>query len=70
MLDEEIYNLCKTKDGCIKYLEENRKSYKGYYDWSYLPSKKIPLLLELLKDGIIEHRLNPSTKVEEWKVNN
>lgn len=68
LTDKEIFYLCKTKEGCIKYLTENRKEYKGFYEWSYLPSKEVPLLLELLEEGIIEHRINSATKVEEWKV--
>lgn len=66
MTDKEIYQLCSTEDGCIKYLRENRQNY--FYKWSYLDSNEAPALNSLLEKKIIEKRINKDTNVEEWRM--
>ena len=41
MNDKQIYKLCSSKEGCLKYLKENRDGF--FYKWSYLDSKKAPI---------------------------
>jgi hypothetical protein len=63
MKDEEIYALCKTKEGCIQYIKNNMS--EGSKE-SYLPSKKVPLILELEKEGIVGKRIKYG--VEFWHL--
>lgn len=53
MTDTEIYELCSTKKGIIKYIKEVIDSNSGYYNWAYLDYKEVPLLIELINDGVV-----------------
>lgn len=53
LTDEQIYKKCETKEGFLDFLREEIESYNGYMNWIYFDGSKIPIINDLLDEGII-----------------
>jgi len=66
MTNKEIFKQCETEEGCLKYIKNSVAANKGYYNWTYLPSKEVPILDRLLAEGKVNKSI--SNSVEVWQI--
>lgn len=60
LTDQEIYKLCETEQGTLKYIIDTIRSNDGFYNWAYLNETHAPIVTSLVAMGYLSKRKSHS----------